>query len=124
MTCEQLQKKQTTQERDQVILFSGSETIFKLHPSQYIVKDRTILRVSVHERTVSALITFKGTDPKRFETEKRRILKQAFANADNANSDVQKWDSNLTNLIDQNFKRIKEAFLNENRFFNEIRLKI
>lgn len=104
--------------------YSGSENIFEIRPENHQTVGETRISVNKQESKISILITVSDTDSQLFNKEKDKNIKQAFANLNAANSAVIIWNSNLPQFIDITFKTIKDRYIRENRFFEEIKLKI
>lgn len=106
-----------------VYKYSGSPEIFKIIPNP-----RTLitLDVTLNENfcTVSFKIRTSKRDPNQFNHAKKESERYAFFNLDQANSNIQEWNSQLPSVIDSIFNKIKKRYLEENDFFAAINVRI
>jgi len=102
--------------------FTGSATVFGLIPSRRI---QTSKEISVNERTsrVSFKFSIHKKDPEEFVKLKSTFYDSAFKNVQNINNDVERWNNSFMNGIPGHFRKLKNKFIEENSFFEAIKLK-
>lgn len=106
-----------------VYKYSGSPEIFKIIPNP---RTLVTLDVTINERfsTVSFKIIISKRDPDLFNQAKKDREMHAFKNLEQANSNVQSWNSQLQDSIDSIYNSIKKRYLEENDFFAAINVRI
>ena len=103
--------------------FSGSPSLFRLHPSSWTMTSHDI-NVDEHKSTVSIKFTIYKQDVNEFNKELASSTRSAFANLDNANSDANRWNTELKSLVKTYFDNHKSKLLKENDFFAAINIPI
>ena len=102
--------------------FKGSPLLFQFKPNNCLV---TTYEIEVFPNTNTVSFSFKlySKDADEFNQIKTQCYRNAFINIDKINKDAVGWNNTLKNLIDNIFNPIKEKYLNENKFFETIKLK-
>ena len=102
--------------------FSGSPKVFSISPSRRI---QTSKEISINERnnTVSFRFSMHKKDPTEFFRLKKNFCESAFANTQNANSNIENFNRTFMINVPKIFKARKDKFINENSFYEAIKLK-
>jgi len=103
--------------------FTRAPLLFNLRPTTrtMIVNEIT---VDNHSYTVSFQFEVDNQDKKEFKRVKNETYKNSFSNVCYINNDAEKWNNNLDSLIETKFHSIKQNLLSENKFFEEIQVKV
>lgn len=103
--------------------FVGTPNLFSLSPSSRILTGYEI-NVDSTRMIVSFSFTIDKQDSEIFLKEKNEAYSKAFANIENLNADVAAWNNSLDRLIEKAFRKIKDHYLEENNFFEAIKVKV
>ncbi len=102
--------------------FQGDPEIFKISPSQRTLTGGEI-EVNSRDKVVSFFLTMNKKDPNQFFKLKQNISNSVFINLGNANKNVREWNNFYKKRIPTIFKAHKQKFIQENSFFEAIKLK-
>lgn len=82
--------------------------------------------IDVNSRYQVVSFNFKlyRQDAEEFKRTKNECYKNAFANIVNINKNIEDFNRNLKNAINNAFQREKEKYINENDFFAAINVKV
>lgn len=103
--------------------FSGSGLLFAVRPDSRIVTSYPI-HSSDTDSTIAFDFDIYNREEKDFEKTKSRCYTEAFANIDNINKNAEEWNKSLKDLVSSLFDSIKAKYLDENKFFEAIKVKV
>lgn len=107
--------------------FTGSPELFSLRPTNHILETHDIyvnFRLNVVSFSFNIDRQLSQQNPQAFIESKNRKREMAFCNLENANKDVQSWNTQLPGLVHSQFTSIKQKYLKENSFFEAINVKV
>lgn len=103
--------------------FTGMPVIFRLKSNPWNWSSYEI-EVDDRKMTVSVSFTIDRQDPELFRKTLEQAKRDAFSNLENANNNVNSWNTGLPALVENLFRTQKVEILNENNFFAAINLKV
>ena len=103
--------------------YEGNPQLFEITPSSYALTFYTI-DVDKKSEIVSFSFTIDNHNPDAFHNLKSQCYHKAFANLEEVNREAEKWNKALEGTINSIFTRIKGKYIDENKFFEAINLKI
>jgi hypothetical protein len=101
--------------------YSGSKELFGISPSTKTIIDYPIRLEG--DNIVSFVVELLQLDANDFNRIKNRAFESAFTNVVNVNNFVANWNNSLRELVEKQFKTVKEKYINENSFFAAINVK-
>ncbi|MCR8559305.1 hypothetical protein KXD93_16730 [Mucilaginibacter sp. BJC16-A38] len=103
--------------------FTGASDIFRLRPNPWSMTSYDI-NVNEHRGSVSFTFGIDKQDAGEFNRQKEQAKSAAFANLNNANTNINAWNNQLSGIIEPIFRQRKASLLKENEFFAAINLKV
>ncbi len=103
--------------------FNGSGVLFGLTPTRITNKTYPIT-INYIEKYVIVNFKMNGKDPNKFNTLKKQVYDSAFANIVNVNENAAIWNNELRSNVQQIFSRLKQEYLDENTFFEAIKVNV
>lgn len=101
--------------------YTGSKELFSISPSSKTITSHNICLES--DNTVSFVIHLTQLEESSFKSVKNDAYSSAFTNVSNINRFVMSWNNRLRDLIEKQFKAVKEKYVRENSFFAAINVK-
>lgn len=101
--------------------YTGSKELFSISPSSKTITSHNICLES--DNTVSFVIHLTQLEESSFKSAKNDAYSSAFTNVSNINRFVMSWNNRLRDLIEKQFKAVKEKYVRENSFFAAINIK-
>ncbi len=103
--------------------FQGSSVLFSLAPSSRTLTTY-LIQVDAGKGIVSFDFSITKRDKASYDGAINSALRSAFANVSNANNDVIGHNQQVTGAVQSFFASKKKDLLDENRFFEEINVKV
>lgn len=103
--------------------FRGSPILFKIRPDRWIMTSYEIY-VNETSSTVSFNFNMYEKNPEEFKRIKSDSYSRAFANIANINKNAESWNNSLRSLVSSSFDSLKAKYLEENKFFEAINIKV
>lgn len=103
--------------------FTGSSSIFKIHPSSWTMTSNDIL-IDEYKKTVNFSFKINTLNVGEFNIQKEQGKSNAFTNLENANRDVRSWNAGIKAIVNTYFTDQKAKFQKENDFFAAINIPI
>lgn len=101
--------------------FQGNSDIFRIRPTSFTL---TSGEISIRNSFVAIEVRMIEKKLEEFIRRKNEIKRNAFANLQNANNDINGYNNKLKGHINSVFNQYKEKYLKENDFFVAIKAKI
>lgn len=102
--------------------YSGSSLLFKISPSHFVMRTYKV-DVDNNQYTISFSISIGERNAQLFNNLKNKTYDDVFCNLDNINRNAQGWNSNLMNIINNEFDLLKSNYLKDNDFFEAINVR-
>lgn len=102
--------------------FEGSPILFKMCPGSHVMKTQHI-EVNASTKTFIYSVVMTEKNPQKFETLKGEGFAGVTANLFRLNAEVELWNANLINLVNQGFNQVKHKYKEDNSFFEAIKVK-
>lgn len=103
--------------------FKGTGILFSVRPDNWILLSHEI-HGSESDSTIAFDFKLYNRDPEEFKSEKQKRYEAAFTNIANINKNVESWNNSLRNLVSSSFDSLKAKYLEENKFFEAINVKV
>ncbi len=106
-----------------VYKYSGSPILFKMAPGSRTIVSHPIT-VNSENNSLILSVEVYTLDPQVYSGSRSRALNDALINIPNLNKEVKQWNYDLPRLVEMYFKAVKEKYLKENKFFEQINVKV
>lgn len=103
--------------------YTGSGRMFAVTPNPFILGSFDLI-VDDNAKTVSFSFELAEQDPQEFNRKKAECYRKAFVNLKNINANISAFNNQLRQIIANAFHRQKEKYLQENKFFEAINIKV